>query len=54
MSMHGCRELRNVTFLGPLRFDYQLILEELGPLVHALILTFMTIPQRKQFKQAVK
>ena len=35
MSMHGCRELRNVTFLGPLRFDYQSILEELGPCINS-------------------
>lgn len=35
MDMYGCKELRSVTFLGPFVFDYQSLLEELGPCINS-------------------
>ena len=42
MSMNGCRELRNVTFLVLTKFDYQLILEELGLCTKSYFYDFYT------------
>ena len=42
MFMYGCRELRNVTFLGPFPFDYRLIVEELGPCTKSYLYDFYT------------